>query len=346
MKELENLIEKKIRSVYSKRLIAPLIYIVILVLIWLFTPVRSYVLPVHYDSVAAAIKVESAKNRCVEITLENLKFTGYIQTRFNVTSGYYYYTIVEDKCYLALLAPTACEEGNPQIDKIAVRAAVREVPDNVTAMYESIADTLGWSASGVQEIMPTVMFSQADISTIAGLLFMAFVVITGIFAVISAISFLVYIIVPYMSPTGRMLGLFGRRKRLLAQATEELATLPQLATEDIYITENFFIAFTNKSVTVLPISEIVWVYKHSTLHKFLWYHFSISYTLHIVANKHIYVQLPKNMKSDIDGIIDYLAEANHDILVGFDEKNRVTVQKTLGINRFWGGFLAFLNHRV
>ena len=31
------------------------------------------------------------------------------------------------------------------------------------------------------------------------------------------------------------------------------------------------------------------------------------------------------MKSDIDGIIDYLAEANHNILVGFSEENRVKV---------------------
>lgn len=346
MKELENLIVKKIRTVYAKRLVAPLIYIGILVLIWLLTPALSYVIPVHYDSVSTALKVESTKNRCVEVTLRELKFTGYIQTRFQVTSGYYYYTIIDDKCCIALLSPTACEEGNPQIEEVTIRAAVRHIPDNMEALFEKIADTLEWSASGVQAIMPELMFSQADISTVAGFVFVAFVFATGIFALISALSFLIYIIAPYMSPTGRMLGLFGRRKRLLAQATEELATLPQLATEDIYITENFFIAFTSKSVTVLPISEIVWVYKHSTLHKFLWYHFSISYTLHIVANKHIYVQLPKNMKSDIDGIIDYLAEANHDILVGFDEKNRITVQKTLGINRFWGSFLAFLNQRV
>ena len=38
------------------------------------------------------------------------------------------------------------------------------------------------------------------------------------------------------------------------------------------------------------------------------------------ARKHLYFQCPKNMKSDIDGIIDYLSEANHEILVGFSEE--------------------------
>ena len=58
--------------------------------------------------------------------------------------------------------------------------------------------------------------------------------------------------------------------------------------------------------------------------------FSISYTLHISANKHLYIHCPKNTKSDIDGIIDYLAEANHDILVGFSEENRLKVQAIQG----------------
>ena len=49
----------------------------------------------------------------------------------------------------------------------------------------------------------------------------------------------------------------------------------------------------------------------------------------MTAKKHLYFQCPKNMKSDIDGIMDYLAEANHDILVGFSEENRLKVHGSL-----------------
>ena len=41
----------------------------------------------------------------------------------------------------------------------------------------------------------------------------------------------------------------------------------------------------------------------------------------------MYIQCPKNLKSNIDGIIDYLSEANHNILVGFTEENRRKVQE-------------------
>ena len=131
------------------------------------------------------------------------------------------------------------------------------------------------------------------------------------------------------SPACRRLRLFGKPAVLLAQAEEELATLPQLATEDMFITEHYFIVLANYGVAVVPIQEIIWIYKYSTLHKILWHHFSISYTLHITANKHVYIQCPKNMKSDIDGIIDYLSEANHEILVGFNEENRLKVKQKM-----------------
>ena len=132
-----------------------------------------------------------------------------------------------------------------------------------------------------------------------------------------------------MSPPCQILGNFGKRKELFAQAEEELATLPQLATEDMFITEHFFIETSRYGVAIVPIQEIIWIYKHSTLHKLFWYHFSISYTLNITANKHVYIHCPKNIKSDIDGIIDYLSEANHNILVGFSEENRQKVRERM-----------------
>ena len=130
------------------------------------------------------------------------------------------------------------------------------------------------------------------------------------------------------------------------EAEEELATLPQLATEDMFITEHYFIMTSPYGNAIVPIQEILWIYKYSTLNKVLWYHFSISYTLHITANKHLFIHCPKNIKSDIDGIMDYLAEANHDILVGFTEANRRKVQgkqvKPFQIEKW----TALLNKRV
>ena len=169
---------------------------------------------------------------------------------------------------------------------------------------------------------------------------------TGGYALICLVLFVIYIFFPLLSPCCQDLARFGNPKKLLEQAEEELATLPQLATEDMFITEHFFIETSVYGNAVVPIGEIIWIYKYSTLHKFFWYHFSISYTLHISANRHLYIRCPKNLKSDLDGIIDYLSEANHEILVGFSEANRLKVQEIQGAPMRFEKIIAFLKKRI
>jgi len=60
----------------------------------------------------------------------------------------------------------------------------------------------------------------------------------------------------------------------------------------------------------------------------------------------MFIQCPKNIKSDIDGIIDYLAEANHDILVGFTEENRLKVEDKQGKPFHIEKWAALLNKRI
>lgn len=167
-----------------------------------------------------------------------------------------------------------------------------------------------------------------------------------IYTVLYLLICMVYIRFPVLSPPCQNLIVFGHPGQILAEAEEELATLPQLATEDMFITEHYFIMTSPYGNAIVPIQEILWIYKHSTLHKMLWYHFSISYTMHITANKHMYVNCPKNTKSDIDGIMDYLAEANHNILVGFNEENRLKVQTVQGKPFHIEKFYALLRRRV
>ena len=143
---------------------------------------------------------------------------------------------------------------------------------------------------------------------------------TLIYAVISLIFYILCIRFPVLAPACQNLVVFGNPHKLLAEAEEELATLPQLATEDMFITEHYFImtspygnaivlskrfyGFTN----TLPCTRFCGIISASHIHCIF------------PQNKHLYIHCPKNTKSDIDGIIDYLAEANHDILVGFSEE--------------------------
>ena len=52
------------------------------------------------------------------------------------------------------------------------------------------------------------------------------------------------------------------------------------------------------------------------------------------------------MKSDIDGIMDYLAEANHEILVGFNEENRLKVHGKRVFLTHFEKLIAFLQKKI
>lgn len=316
----EHYITRSIKSVYRRKLIAPLIYLLLLVMLWFVFPVSHLLFPqklTDYEQIGSSFK---RGNTHVEADLFDLYFTGYTNTHLGQTTGYYYYTLIDNKCIFVLLSPRSSEEGLPFIDHLKIRARIIEKGNAYQQLINSFAGDLSWTASGIKSKVSPYVLSEPAFHSVLSSLSILFFFASGLYALIVFIIYILYILFPVLSPPCRQLGRFGKTAELLAQAEEELATLPQLATEDMFITEHFFIEIADSGIAVVPIQAMIWIYKYSTLHKIFWYHFNISYTLHITTTRHMYIQCPKNIKSDIDGIIDYLAEANHNILVGFNEK--------------------------
>lgn len=323
----DHYISRHIRRVYRRRLALPIIYLMILIILWILFPLYDILFPQRLENPDNLAAYGNARVSYVDVELSDLYFTGYTNTSFGQTNGYYYYTLWDGQCVIVLLSPNTCEEGLPQIDSVQIRGRVLKGNAMYDALLDKLSQDLNWTTDGISEKVSSYFISEPAFKLFWSTVLMGIYFATGAYALIRLLLCILYICLPVSSPACRQLGLFGKPSVLLAQAEEELATLPQLATEDMFITEHYFIVLAGYGVAVVPIKEIVWIYKYSTLHKILWHHFSISYTLHITANKHLYIQCPKNMKSDIDGIIDYLSEANHDILVGFNEENRLKVKK-------------------
>lgn len=345
LENYEHHITKSIRSLYKRRIFSPILYLILILFIWFYFGISSILFPLSISEADSLKSLYTRHERFVHTTLEELYFTGYTQTDFGHTSGYYYYTMHDDICLIVLLSPSTCEEGLPKISTVSTSVRILKSSPSYQTLLTNLSSDLDWTTDGIQSKTSSYYLSEPDFKPVTTHLLIVFLAVTGFYATFSILSFLLYLRFPYLAPCLRQLSHFGRPKELLALAEEELLTLPQLATEDMYITEHFFIETSNYGIAIVPISEIVWIYKHSTLHKFFWYHFSISYTLHITANHHVYFQCPKNIKSDIDGIIDYLSEANHNILVGFNEENRLLVQKIQGTPLQFEKFLALLKKR-
>lgn len=342
----EHYITRNIRAFYKRRLFPPICYLLLLAVLWFLFPIGEMFAPTPLKQPAQLEEAYADDCEYVQATFTNLTFTGYTTTRFGSTNGYWYYGATEDSCYIVLLAPLTCQEGLPKIESLTVNCRISESKESYNSLKAALAKDLEWTATGIENQLPSVYFSEPDCNPFTN--FLVFVVYFGsmIYTVISLIRYTLFIFNPVLAPACQNLIVFGDPKEQLEEAEEELATLPQLATEDMFITEHYFIVTSPYGNAIVPIQEILWIYKYSTLNKFLWYHFSISYTLHITANKHFYIQCPKNLKSNIDGIMDYLSEANHNILVGFTEANRTQVQQNQGKPFHVEKLSAFLNRKL
>lgn len=342
----EHFITRNITAFYRRRLGSPLIYLALLALLWMIFPMKQMFFPRTLEASETLAAQYRASDTYVRGTFTNLTFSGYTRRILGNTIGYYYYGMRNDQCYILLLSPSTCEEGLPSIESVAVNVRIMKGKETYQQLLAQLSEDLNWTASGMESELPDHYYSEPDLHLTGTRLLLIFYFGTMLYTICSLFLYLIYIFVPVVSPPCLDLAIFGHPGMILAEAEEELATLPQLATEDMFITEHYFILTSPYGNAIVPINEILWIYKYSTLHKFLWYHFSISYTLHITANKHFYIKCPKNLKSDIDGIIDYLAEANHNILVGFNEENRVKVQKALGKPFHIEKFIALLRRKV
>ncbi|MCR5273155.1 MAG: hypothetical protein K6E13_09245 [Lachnospiraceae bacterium] len=327
----ENYISGSIITLYRRRMFAPIVFLLMLVILWVQYPISNMVLPTPITSSEKLSDMYRENDLFVITTITDLTFTGYTQVNAIRNTGYYYYYKKSNgNIGIILLSPFTCEEGLTEIESVTVHAKVCYGGTNYKSLIDNMAIDLGWTERGLYDSTTYYYLSEPDYGFRFGLFVFILSVAFAIYTLIYLIRCILYQMFPYIAPCCLKLSPFGNPKDLLAEADKELATLPQLATEDMFITEHYFIEISKYGIAFVPIDKILWIYKHSTLHKLFWYHFHISYTLNITADNKLYIRCPKNIKSDIDGIMDYLSEANHDILVGFSEENRKKVHEIQG----------------
>lgn len=315
-------IAKSIKSYYLSHITVPAL--LILFVIFLQFQFRSLdVLFPERVSNGAAI---SGNNTYVEITLDEIYPAGYQMLSGNQILGNYYYSYYNNKC-LYMVLPLDKSKAGEIYTNYKMFGKIEYMEESLNNISDKLSSDLNWTASSLAAASYPYIICDITAHTlldrIIGLVLLL-LLITSIFRLVYDIIAAFWI---HLSPPGRALSKYGDSKELLALVEEELSTLPQLATEDMFITEHFFIEISIYGIAIVPIDQIVWIYKNSTIHSIFGRHIKISYTLHICAHKNFYFNCPKNIKSDIDGIIDYLAEANHDILVGFNEKNKALAKE-------------------
>lgn len=86
----DHYITKNIKALYKRRLFSPIVYLIIVIVLWHVFSLTDLLFPVQLTD---DVTLESAyRNDAANMhtTLTDLKFTGYTRNNFSGTSGYYY----------------------------------------------------------------------------------------------------------------------------------------------------------------------------------------------------------------------------------------------------------------
>ena len=121
----DHYISKNIKAFYKRRLAAPIIYLIVLILAWHFFSLSAVFSPdILPDDTSLETAFRGGK-QYINTTLSDLKFTGYTQSIFGHTNGYYYYTMRDEECIIVLLSPNTSEEGLPSIEEVTIKGKFR-----------------------------------------------------------------------------------------------------------------------------------------------------------------------------------------------------------------------------
>ena len=158
----DHYITKNIKALYKRRLFSPIVYLIIVIVLWHVFSLTDLLFPVQLTD---DVTLESAyRNDAANMhtTLTDLKFTGYTRNNFSGTSGYYYYTIRNDECIIVLLSPSTCEEGLPFIDEVTFTGKIKKSTVSFQSLLKNMSDDLGWTESGITSKVSGYYISEPD----------------------------------------------------------------------------------------------------------------------------------------------------------------------------------------
>ena len=117
----------------------------------------------------------------VSTTLSDLKFTGYTQSLFGHTNGYYYYTMRAGECVIVLLAPDTSEEGLPSIEEVTIQGKISKGNENFDTLLSNLSTDLNWTENGIRNKVSSYYISEPGFNHVGNRILFAAIFITGIY---------------------------------------------------------------------------------------------------------------------------------------------------------------------
>lgn len=261
----------------------------------------------------------------VEVTMDELHYTGYDTTTLFNKQFSYYYSLKNGQCFLFLIpTPDHIEET---ITDYTFRGAV--VSKNTTLSYNQLVQDLSndiqWNSASLDKVISPYIISNAGYHPYICLAVMAILFFIFAYELFQFVLHLTRYIKPNaypLCPHARISNKSAFINDIHKQVEEHLITQQ----EDLYLTPKFLIEYNNKRVVTIPLSTVAWSYRMGTLNYRISHH-NPKYNLYMVLLTGESIVFENKNSESCSSILEELRLMNKDIILGYTDAKRKAAKK-------------------
>ena len=307
------IISRKIRVYSLKRLIFPLIIIILFSLIFFKYKLHLHLLPLHAGNVQELSTDKYKNQKYVSLSLSKLSYTGYdCKKNGNVVGSYYYY-LEDGQCTFFLLKPNTAT-----LTDVYIEARLLPI-NNYEKLIAMVSSDLKWNMPSLNAITGPYMVSEIDYRKDTTFVIYALCLVLVSIALANFLLLILAIALPFFGMNTKELHSPKYLYNTLKNAEAEIKELTVFNSNNIYITDTYLISLNPHRIHVIPLEKIVWAYKYSVLKKKPFKKDNITYTLHFVSDSKKHYVCPNNHKYEADSILEYISERMPEVLVGYSK---------------------------
>lgn len=315
------MIYRQIRLISLQRLIYAVIMLITTCYIFYRIPFFDVLWPAQIHDPSTIIELYQNDITCVELTADTLYYSGYDYMQNGKITGSYYYNLYDGICIYFLLPSSQCNNRQEILNNVQIKARLQSGGKLLSEVIQEMAADLNWTAQGLSSVSSRIIINAIDYLLLKNMIFLAICLIVLVTSLLVFFNVLSYLLCPLLHPSCFRLRRYGSVREQIREAEQELCLEPILQKGIFTITPHYLIASSHIQLYILPLDQIIWIYKHSNLHRFRFRHLRITYTLRITARKRLHMVASVQPKEDVDAVIEYLAQYNPDILLHYSREN-------------------------
>ena len=315
-----------IKTICKRRCILPVVAIIILVALLFIVPYASLLSPKKVDGIFNV----NEKDDFVEVSTKQMNYTGYDVKNGMGTKFSYYYSIQNGKCAFALIPYDLVQAKGKDLPEDAVKQKIKDLtfkakvikPDSsYNKMISMFAKDLNWTEDDLNDISTGWVVSSANYHPYRYIFSLIIIILFIGLAIVRLINSIRCCKDPYRFKVCSYLSKEECRE-LINEAQEELDSENYLQINATYITENYYIDLDTSGAFIIPLKDVIWVFRLGRRGVDIGKH-SLTYTINFITRDGEVMKIPRKSSDEAMAIIKSIKATEYEIITGHsDEKMR------------------------